>query len=181
MNIELVGEGVLIVVLSVVLVGLLAVYVRFSVISERTTRGWQGRLAHPRRKDVEDEWNVRLPPALDEFYQESGIVERSDFYLAPPDDAESRRWYIASFIPLTARDCAEWRRVTAVPGIPLALDEDKGLYYLPLELLRLNGTAPVFLRKPGMTSPEDICVAPSVDEFARFRPVEASDAVDDAS
>jgi hypothetical protein len=116
---------------------------------------------------------VRLPRLLEEFYRSSGLVECFEFYLAPPG-AGHPRWYIAHFVPLTSRDVAEWLKVTGVPGIPIALDGDKGTYYLPFEALRQSGSPPVLFRAPGLGR-QDTEVAPSLEDFIGFQRVEAPD------
>jgi len=146
------------------------VFIFSVIVSEWRTRGWQSRLAQPRLEEVEDEWQVRLPRALEPFFRSSGVVECFECYLAPPG-AERMRWYVEHFIPLTKRDIAEWIKVTAVPGIPLASDGSKGIYYLPFEALRRGEPPPILLREPGPGG-NDREVAPSVEDFVRFQPVE---------
>jgi hypothetical protein len=145
-------------------------FLRFGIVSEWRMRGWRGRLGRPRLDEVEAEWQVRLPRALDPFYRSSGVVERGECYLGPPG-AGRPLWYVAQFIPLTRRDVAEWMKVTGVPGIPLALDDSKGVYYLPFAALRCGEPPPVLLREPGPAG-QDREVAPSVEDFVRFQPAE---------
>jgi len=64
--------------------GTLRAWIRFGVISERRTRGWEDRLGQPHREEVEAGWKVRLPRVLEEFYRSSGLVECFEFYLSPP-------------------------------------------------------------------------------------------------
>ena len=149
------------------------VYIRFGTISEYRTRGWKDRLPHPRLEEVEVRWGVRLPRQIEALYRAGGIAEMAEVYLAPPRPDSSRRWFVAHFIPLTAPDLAEWIKITNVPGLPVAIDGDKGTYYLPISGLR-GGSLPVLLRGPG--KPDlDIEVAPSLEDFLRFLPVEASE------
>jgi len=70
------------------------------------------------------------------------------------------------------QDVDEWMEVTGVPGIPIAIDDSKGTYYLPFGPLRRGDSAPILLRAPG-PSRTDIEVAPSLEDFLRFQPVEA--------
>jgi len=147
----------------------LAVIVRFGILSRLRARGWRKRLRHPKMAEVESEWGVRLPRALEPFF-ESKIVDRFEFYLAPPNsDRESEWWYVAGFIPLTPQDIAAWIATTKVPGIPIADDGSKGVYYLPFDQLRQGKPPAVLLRPPGW-QPKDIVVASSVEQFIRFEP-----------
>jgi len=150
--------------------------VRFAIVSPRRTRGWQSRLRKPRLAEIESKWGVRLPSELESFFQ-TGVVERSEFYLAPSGSDRSRWWYIAHFIPLTARDVSEWIASTSVPGIPIALDAGKGTYYLPFETLRA-GKSPAVLLRTGGRKAKDTEIASSIERFMQYQPMEVSD--DDA-
>jgi hypothetical protein len=149
------------------------VYIRYGTISEYRTRGWKGRLPHPRLEEVEARWRVRLPRQLEALYRAGGIAEMAEVYLAPPRPGPSRRWFVAHFIPLTAQDLAEWIKITNVPGLPVAIDGDKGTYYLPISGPQ-GGSLPVLLRGPGKPG-HDIEVAPSLEDFLRFLPVEVGE------
>ena len=83
----------------------------------------------------------------------------AEVYLAAPGPGPSRPWFFAYFIPLTVRDLAEWIKITNVPGLPVAVDSDKGTYYLPFSGLR-SGSPRVLLREPGKPG-NDIEVAPT--------------------
>ena len=108
-----------------------------------------------------------------EAYFRSGIVRRSDFFLAPPGTKQPEWWYIERFLPLTPRDLSKWIGVTNVPGIPIAIDASKGTYYLPFESLRKHLQSPVLLRLPGREQ-KDLKVASGFDEFLQFEPKDVS-------
>lgn len=165
-------SGLCLLTIFAALVGVVWGVIR-SLISDVRRRGWQDRLAQPRPEEVEARWRVRLPRVLVEFYR-SRLAERwGDFYPAPPT-TEHPRWFIAQFIPLTRRDLGEWM-TSMVPGIPIALDGNKGFYYLPFEQLRGGGSCPVLHRNLGGRWPStDTVVAPSVEEFVQFQVEEPS-------
>lgn len=165
--------GLFLLAVFAALVGVLWVIIR-SIIAERRLRGWESRLAQPCLEEVEAKWGVRLPRVLEEFYR-SGAAERSEFYLVPPGADRGPRWFVNGFIPLTVRDISEWIRGIDLPGIPIALDGDKGFYYLPVEALRGGGPCPVLHRDLGGRWPfTDAAVAPSVEDFVQFRALEPS-------
>jgi hypothetical protein len=82
-------------------------------------KGRRKRLRCPDIPEVEAKRGVKLPQGMDAFYR-SEIVERSDFYLAPPNSKQLDWWYIERFVPQTRRDLSEGMKVTNVPGIPIA-------------------------------------------------------------
>jgi hypothetical protein len=145
-------------------------YIRFGIISEHRTRGWKDRLPHPRLDEVEVRWGIRSPRQLEAHYRAKSIAELAEGYLAPPGPGPSRRWFVASFIPLTIRDLDEWVKITNVPGLPVAVDGDKGTYYLPFSVMQ-GVSPPVLYRGPGKPG-DDVEVAPSLEDFLRFVPVE---------
>jgi len=123
-------------------------------------------------QELAAEWNVQIPDILGTFYRKSGIVQLCNFFLVAPE-ADTPRWYVACFIPLTKVDIAEWLKATRVPGIPLAVNGTKGTYYVAFDSLKRGGLVPVFLREPGLGR-KDTLVASSLEEFTRFRAIEAS-------
>jgi hypothetical protein len=161
------------IVCTAAILAVLWIYLRFGSISEYRTRGWKNRLPYPELAELEARWQVRLPRQIEAFYRTGGIVEREEVYLAARSAGDSLRWYVACFIPLTVRDLAEWMRATNLPGLPVARDAGKGVYYLPFSSLRGGGTR-VLLRDP-IKRGDDIEVAPSLEEFLRFVPVEVDD------
>lgn len=147
----------------------LGVIVRFSILSSFRARGWRRRLRDPKIAEVESKWEVQLPRTLESFFR-SDMVERCEFYLAPPgSDRESEWWYVAGFVPLTCRDVTDWIKTTRVPGIPLADDGSKGVYYLPFDQLR-QGEPPSVMLRPAGRRAKDVVVASSVEEFVQFEP-----------
>lgn len=171
---EVIIAGLVILAIIPTLFGVLWIYIRFAFISEHRLRGWESRLAQPRLAEVESKWGVNLPRSLETLYRSGGVAEQSEFDLVPPGEDSPQRWYIAAFIPLTVRDVAEWIKITRVPGIPLACDGCKGIYYLPFDALREGSSPPVLLREPGWCT-KDREVAASVEDFVRFQPAVASE------
>jgi hypothetical protein len=158
---------------AAVIVAFLWIYMRFAIISKYRTRGWKNRLPHPRLEEVEGRWGLRLPRQLEALYRAGGVAELAEVYLAPPGRGPSRRWFVAHFIPLAVRDLAEWIKITNVPGLPVAVYGDKGTYYMPFSSPQ-SGSPPVLLREPGKPG-NDIEVAPSLEDFLRFLPVEVGE------
>jgi hypothetical protein len=155
---------------------MLWVIVRFAIISPMRTRGAGGRMRKPQPEAVEKKWRVKLPPALAKLYREHPAVERSEFYLAPDISNRDRWLYIYSFIPLTVVDISEAKRSSAVPGVPIAL-ENKGTYYLPSSALRGDEPVPVMLRM----HKKDQQVAASVEEFFGYTATEWPDDEENAA
>jgi hypothetical protein len=154
----------------------LGVIVRFSFLGAARTRGWRQRLRRPEMAAVEAKWGVKLSPSVEAFFR-SDIVERCDFSLARPGAPQSEWWHIERFIPLTRRDLTEWIAATGVPGIPIALDGEKGTYYIPFEPIRRHSPFPVLLRLPGVKK-EDRVVARTFDEFTKLEARNSPDGTD---
>jgi hypothetical protein len=161
------GSFVAVVVVLALLL-FLGVIIRFSFIGPARTKGWRERLQRPELSQVESKWEIRLPGSMEAYFR-SGIVRRSDFFLAPLGSKQSEWWYIERFLPLTPRDISEWIAVTNVPGIPIAIDASKGTYYIPFESLREHLPPPVLLRLPGHERKE-LKVASNLEEFLQFEP-----------
>jgi len=121
-------------------------------------------LNQPETAAVAQKWGVELPDSLDAFYR-SDAVARTEFILKPAGEPDGEGWYISGFVPLTIRDITEELAASKVPGIPLAHDAARGIYYLPFAALR-RGESPVLLRNLERRS--DTTVAPSFDEFTRL-------------
>lgn len=152
---------------------MLWVIIRWSFVSPWLTRGRNQRLRKPNLAEVEAKWNVRLPRALELLYQ-SDLVQQGEVYLAPPDASATTRWYVETFLPITSRDLSEWTKGSHVPGLPIAIDGDKGTYYLPFSDLR-EGKPPAVLFRSPERKPVDKVVAPTVDDFMRFQPVKVEE------
>jgi len=115
---------------------------------------------------VEAKWNVTLPRALEALYA-SSLVESTEACVAAPGADQEHTWNIYKFNLLTSYDLSERLKITRVPGLPIATDEDKGTYYLPFKDLTDGGTPPILLRLPGQKR-EDLQVASSIEEFMKF-------------
>ena len=141
--------------------------IRFGVISNQRTRGWQNRLRQPQLEEVAAHWNVTLPAALETFYRETSWIERGEFRLARSASPSESRWHVHSFIPLTVRDLKQWIAITDAPGLPLATggDDGKSVFYLPFDALRRDARAPVLMRPAGLPVVEVAC---DIEAFARF-------------
>jgi hypothetical protein len=145
-------------------IAVLLAIVWFSIISPRKRRGSHLRLHTPNPAEVAAKWNVKLPTALEELYAGT-LVDGAEVCLAAP--GADRSWHFYEFIPLTVADISEALKISRVPGLPIALDGDKGTYYLPFERLKEGQTAPVLLRLPGGKR-EDVQVSSSVEQFLKF-------------
>ncbi len=143
--------------------------VRFSIVSERRTHGWQKRLRQPEVDLVAAHWQLQLPVGLASFYRNSDVIELAEFFLTDSTTSGSVKWFIYKFIPFTIVDLSEWIKITGVPGLPIATggDDNKSTYYLPFETLRKGLPTPVLLRSPD-NSP-DIQIASSIEEFIKFQ------------
>lgn len=106
----------------------LGAVVRFSVVSPLRTRGAEARLRSPEPSAVAGLVGFPLPTLLVEFYRTSPLVVESGLMVGT-DRAETT-CTIARFIPMTARDVREWRVISGVDGLPFAVDDDKGTFYL---------------------------------------------------
>ncbi len=168
MTVQVIIAGLVALTLSAGCLLVLWVFVRFTVISEWRSAAGRAASRSPAWRNWRLSGTFDCPPL--EAYYRSGVVEHGECYLVPPG-VEDQRWYVVHFIPLTKRDVAEWMKITAVPGIPLALDDSKGVYYLPFAVLRRGEAPPVLLREPGLAH-QDREVAPSVEDFVRFQSVE---------
>jgi hypothetical protein len=157
---------------GIVALGTLAVLVAFvgkiaqSMVSQWRLRGWRDPLAT---------WGVVLPTSLVEFYQSSAAT-RYELCLSQSNGEQERVWFIGSFIPLTKLDLQEWINSTNLPGIPIASDWNKGVYYLPFAELRKGGPCPVLHRDLSGAWPiTDSLVAQTIQEFVEFREVQPPD------
>ena len=125
MTVQVIIAGLVALTLSAGCLLVLWVFVRFTVISEWRTRE-AGRAAS--RSPAWRNWRLSgtfdCPPHSRRVLG-AASVEHGECYLVPPG-VEDQRWYVVHFIPLTKRDVAEWMKITAVPGIPLALDDSRG-------------------------------------------------------
>ena len=153
-------------VVAVVFVGLLLLVlgtiVRFSIVSALRTRGAAGRLRQPDLQGVENLCGFRLPPELRDFYARSPLVGMSEFNLVDKRTAEPRTWFIGAFVPLTPVDVREARSISNAPGVPIADDGDKGVYYL-------TSSGTVRLQSPNLDE-GDTLVAENIATFQGMTP-----------
>lgn len=145
-------------VLAVVLVAsalvLLATLLRFSMGSALRLRGAGARLRAPEREVVERLTGVAIPVEAEHFYRSSPRAEERGRSFR--DQRTGDLWEVEELIPLTGRDAAEWRAISACPGVPLARQPDKGVYYLAAD-----GTVRVW----GSARAHDVVVSASFDAF----------------
>jgi len=141
------------------LLALLYVIVRFSIMSSSKTKDAAKRLRTPRVEGVEQIVGFPPPPELFALY-EAPFVESMEFYLVDRLRTPPAIWPIGAFIPLTAQDVREKKKVVEVDGIPIADDLDKGMYYV-------TRSGAVRLRSPDVPS-KDVEVAPSVRALLGF-------------
>jgi hypothetical protein len=126
-------------------------------------------LRQPNLAEVAAKWNIQVPPSIELLFQ-NVMVEESEFYLRPPGSDSSIAWYIEHFIPFTANDLSEWLKITGVPGLPIAVDGSKGVYYLPFDDLHLGKPPRVLFQSPGKKPPEQVAL--TIENFLRLEPVE---------
>jgi hypothetical protein len=139
--------------------------VRFSIISPMLARNARGRLHKPDLPEFEAKWNVKLPAALEALYA-SELMDSAEVYLGPLGANAKQSWHFYKFFPLTVRDLSEQLKIARVPGLPIASDGDKGIFYLPFAQLKDKTTVPVLLRTPNEKG--DVGMAASVEEFLKF-------------
>jgi hypothetical protein len=153
--------------IAVIVVGLLLLgaIIRFSIISGLRTKSAPMRLRNPNLSGVEQVCGFSLPSDLASFFEEMAFIERTEFELVDDSKTPPRVWPIGSFIPLTPRDVRESRKVSGVPGVPIAGDLDKGTYFVV-------ETGAVRYRSPDMR-PGEVTVASSIAELRRFKAREA--------
>jgi hypothetical protein len=146
---------------GLVVLGFLAVIVRFSALSPLRTRGARSRLRRPEPEALARLVGFVPPEALIAMYREDGCVERLEFEMVDTRAVPPRIWQIGGFIPMTAWDVREARIVHHLrEGIPIAEDMDKGCYVV------LAGGA-VVLSSPTVPDGE-VEVADSVTDLRGF-------------
>lgn len=150
------------------LAAVLWLFIRYSIVSSIRTKGWHGRLQHPKVAELERELQVKIPQSLESYFH-SDIVSRVELYLAAPGSVEPEWWFVARFVPLTTRDQNEQRKIAKVHGLIIACDGSAGQYYVPFEPMRHGGDLPVLLRSPNLKNMETV-VAPRFEDFAAFLP-----------
>ena len=152
-------------VLAVGIIGcgvfLLAVIVRFSIVSSQIARGAEGRLRYPNPQGIAALTAIEPSAELVDFYRNATFVESTEFYLADHSKDPPFVWSIYRFHPLTVTDVREQLKINGrVPGIPIASDGEKGVYYV-------GTSGAVMLDSPNVRG-RRVQVAPSVGAFASF-------------
>ena len=138
----------------------LGVILRFSFIGPRRTRGARQRLRHPDIRGLEALCGFRPPPELIAFYKETPFIELTEFSLLDHSQTPPAEWIVGAFDPLTLVDTRELLKASGAPGIPIAIDIEKGTYYVDRA-----GTVRLF--SPNVEG-NDAPVASSISEFATF-------------
>jgi hypothetical protein len=148
---------------------LLYVIVRFSIISPFLTRGSKNRLRKPVADGISKLCGFEPPGDLMQFYEAAPFIEDNEFYLTDTSIIPTVSWQIGGFIPLCVRDIRESQRIMRVAGIPIAIDMDKGTYFI-------DSSGAVLLKSPNVPSGQ-IVVASSISQFSGFKlhspPIEA--------
>jgi hypothetical protein len=132
--------------------------VRWSIVSPMRRRGSRARLRRPDANGVAQLCGISVPHDLVEFYRTDPRVTAELLTLRAPDGHE---WDFAAFNPLCVPDVSEWRKITRVPGFPIATDILKGVYYVSAE-------GAVMLASPEGTA----IVAPNVRTFRTYVVIE---------
>jgi hypothetical protein len=101
------------------------------------------------------------------MYREAHFIDMSEFELIDTSQSPPAAWTIGSFKALTAPVVREWRAISGVPGVPLADDIDKGVYFVA-------SSGSVLLASPNVSGGQ-VLVAPGVEAFAAFEAREAAD------
>ncbi|MEG3998100.1 hypothetical protein [Microcoleus sp. SVA1B1] len=159
--------------LGIILVGgclfLLYVILRFSIISPFLTRGSKNRLRKPNANGIGNLCGFEPSADLFHFYRTAPFIENTEFYLVDTSNNPAVSWQIGSFIPMSVRDLRESQKVMRVAGIPIAIDMDKGTYFV-------DSSGAVLLKSPNVHAGQ-IVVAPSISKLSGFKlhspPIEA--------
>jgi hypothetical protein len=138
----------------------LGAILRFSVLSQWRLRGSRQLLRSPDLDSVQRICGFTIPLALDRMYREASFIDKSEFELVDTSASPPTAWTIGAFNALTPPAVREWRSISGVPGVPLADDLDKGVYFV-------SASGSVMLASPNVDGGK-VLVAPSVEEFAMF-------------
>jgi hypothetical protein len=134
--------------------------VRFAIISPRKMKGAKGRLRDPDAENIGKISGIYPSAELVAFYRQAPFIEEVEFYLVDRSKEPAVSWFVGAFNPLTAPDVRERKKISGVPGIPIADDMDKGTYFV-------GGDGRVMLRSPNIPGRE-IEVAPDITSFSNF-------------
>jgi hypothetical protein len=146
----LIGSGLL----------LLGAIVRFSILSPIRVRRSKSSLRHPDLAGVTEICGFNLPQELAALYRSAQYVERIEFELVDHSSKPPVVWPIGSFKPVTVPAVRESQAIHPVPGVPIADNLDKGVYYIDRE-------GAIILASPELSNGA-VRVASSVHEFGRF-------------
>jgi hypothetical protein len=158
-------SGVLVIAFAGALLFVLWGIIRFSVVSPFRTRGARDRMRRPDPDGIEGLVGFPVPAPLVGFYRSWPHLEKSEFFLVDP--ATGRDWFIGGFQPLALVDAKEMIAASRVPGLPIAGDMNKGVYFI-------DPAGQVELWSPNVPGGRAL-VANSIDELARFRVAEHED------
>lgn len=156
---EIVGSIIAVAVLVLLLL-VLGAMIRFSFISPHRTKGARQRLRRPDIRGLEGLCGFSPPPELVAFYKEAPFVELTEFTIIDHSKTPPAEWVIGTFHPLTLVDVKEGIAASGVPGIPIAIDIEKGTYFV-------DRAGSVKVSSPN-TKERETLVAPSIGEFAKF-------------
>jgi hypothetical protein len=143
------------------------IIIRFAFISDIKTKGAKQRLRIPDPDGVASICGFRPTRELVEFFQSADVIECLEFHLVDTRTTPPKGWFIGSFIPISPIDATEWRKITHLPGLPIADDCDGGVYYLA-------NSGAIYLSAP-KSHKTDLLVADTVEAFTKFSRMESPD------
>jgi hypothetical protein len=155
----IVGAAVSLVFVSGCLMALWAI-LRFSVVSPVRMEALKGRLRHPDAEGVAEVCGFPVPAALVTLYLEAPFIELVEFDLIDTSQSPGRVRRIGAFKPLVGSVIEEWRTITGNRELPIADDQDKGVYYVTRD-------GKVMLASPNLPG-GSLLVASSIEAFGRF-------------
>jgi len=156
---NIIGKIVFFAFLALLVLALVAM-IRFAFLAPRREKGARKRLRHPDIRGIESVCGFAPPPELKAFYVDFPHLERTEFALVDHSKTPPAEWVIGTFHPLTLIDVKEGLAASGVPGIPIAIDIEKGTYFI-------DRAGSVKLSSPN-TKERETLVAPSIGEFAKF-------------
>jgi len=124
-------------------------------------------LRQPNAQAVEQVCGFPVPQELVDLYAHAQFVERVEFELVDATKDPPMAWPIGQFIPLCATDAKEWRVISGVPGVPIAADLNKGMYFL-------TRSGEIVLASPNVSGGQRL-VAGSIRAFRAFTPRETGE------
>jgi hypothetical protein len=149
---------------------LLWIIIRFAIISDIKTKGARDRLRFPDPEGVAGICGFRPGEDLVEFFKTAEVIIEQEFHFIDTRPSPPKGWFIGSFIPISPTDTKEWRKVSGVPGLPIADNCDGGIYYL-------DESGSVYLSDP-RNHKSDLLVAETAGVFAKFSYLDTPDTHD---